>query len=104
MGSSLENLVTQIQALSGSVEDIAHLHTILKTADESLHSTGEPALLVSFLDQVDPCNHSLGYLFILEAFTSGRSRRSVPPPLCLSSRGSLIAVTPIRYALPLRNL
>lgn len=66
---SLENLVTQIQGLSGSVEDIAHLHNILKLADESLHS--EPSMLSAVLDQVDPAKHSLGYLYILEAFTSG---------------------------------
>lgn len=60
---SLENLVTQIQGLSGSVEDIAHLHTILKQADDSLQL--ESTLLNSLLDQVDPAKHSLGYLYIL---------------------------------------
>ncbi|KAK3413027.1 hypothetical protein EUGRSUZ_I01664 [Eucalyptus grandis] len=66
---SIENLVTQIQGLSGSIDDIAHLHNILKVADESLHA--EPSALSSVLDQVDPAKHSLGYLYFLEAFTSG---------------------------------
>ncbi|KAL3723002.1 hypothetical protein ACJRO7_035225 [Eucalyptus globulus] len=66
---SIENLVTQIQGLSGSVDDIAHLHNILKIADESLHA--EPSALSSVLDQVDPAKHSLGYLYFLEAFTFG---------------------------------
>lgn len=60
---ALENLVTQIQALSGSAEDIPQLHSILKEADEPLHA--DPTLLSSFLEQLDPANHSLGYLYIL---------------------------------------
>lgn len=60
---SLGTLVTQIQGLSGSAQDISHLNTILKQADESLHS--ESAHLSSFLDQLDPAKHSLGYLYIL---------------------------------------
>lgn len=66
---SLENLVTQIQGLSGSVDDITHLHVVLKQADESLHS--DVAQLSSLLDQLDPAKHSLGFLYILDALTSG---------------------------------
>ncbi|KAK4746679.1 hypothetical protein SAY87_025716 [Trapa incisa] len=66
---ALENLVTQIQALSGNAEDLPQLHSILKAADEPLHA--DPSLLISLLDQLEPSRHSLGYLYILEALSSG---------------------------------
>ncbi|KAK4757102.1 hypothetical protein SAY87_007229 [Trapa incisa] len=65
---ALQNLVTQIQALSGSAEDLHQLHSILKAADEPLHA--DPPRLSSLLDQLEPARHSLGYLYILEAFSS----------------------------------
>ncbi|XP_065877686.1 COP9 signalosome complex subunit 3 [Euphorbia lathyris] len=67
--NSVESVVTQIQGLSGSVADIAALHTYLKQADESLHA--ESTRLLPFLDQLEPSIHSLGYLYILEACTAG---------------------------------
>ncbi|PON95305.1 Winged helix-turn-helix DNA-binding domain containing protein [Trema orientale] len=67
--SSFEAVVTQIQGLSSSAGDISRLHSILKQADDSLHA--ESARLLPALDQLDPSNHSLGFLYILEACSSG---------------------------------
>lgn len=66
---SAETLIAHIQGLSGSLDDINQLHTHLNQADESLRS--EPQRLVAFLEQLDPSKHSLGYLYLLEAYTSG---------------------------------
>lgn len=66
---SVEALVTQIQGLSSSAGDLSRLHVILKQADESLHS--ESTRLLPALDQLDPSKHSLGFLYILEACSSG---------------------------------
>ncbi|XP_062192484.1 COP9 signalosome complex subunit 3-like [Phragmites australis] len=66
---SVEALVAHIQGLSGSPEEVAHLHNLLKQADaDSLraHSTA----LVHFLAQLQPETHSLGYLYLLEAFAT----------------------------------
>ncbi|GMH06827.1 hypothetical protein Nepgr_008667 [Nepenthes gracilis] len=62
-----EALVVQIQALSGSAEDVSHLHSCLKQSEELLR---QPTSLAPFLDRLDPSKHSLGYLYLLEAFTS----------------------------------
>ncbi|OAY29604.1 COP9 signalosome complex subunit 3 isoform X1 [Manihot esculenta] len=67
--NTIESVVTQIQGLSGSVTDIGALHTCLKQADDLLHT--ESTRLLPFLDQLDPSIHSLGYLYILDACTSG---------------------------------
>ena len=61
---SLEAIVAHIQGLSGSPEEVAHLHSLLKQAD------GEPlrahaAALVPFLAHLSPETHSLGYLYLL---------------------------------------
>ncbi|XP_034600752.1 COP9 signalosome complex subunit 3 isoform X1 [Setaria viridis] len=68
---SLEALVAHIQGLSGSPEEVAHLHSLLKQADgDSLRS--HAAALVPFLAHLSPEAHSLGYLYLLEACaTSG---------------------------------
>ena len=63
--NSLEGVVVQIQGLSSSAGDISRLHVILKQAEESLRS--ESTRLSSILNQLDPSNHSLGYLYILYA-------------------------------------
>ncbi|KAJ1427536.1 Winged helix-like DNA-binding domain superfamily [Sesbania bispinosa] len=64
----LEALAAQIQGLSSSPGDIARLHTILKQADDSLRA--ESTRLFPLLTQLHPSNHSLGFLYVLEAFTS----------------------------------
>ncbi|KAJ4961485.1 hypothetical protein NE237_021395 [Protea cynaroides] len=65
---SIEPLIAHIQGLSSSVDDISHLHNLLKQSEESLQS--QAAGLAPFLEQLDPSKHSLGYLYILEAYTS----------------------------------
>ncbi|XP_006659069.2 COP9 signalosome complex subunit 3 [Oryza brachyantha] len=69
---SVETLVAHIQGLSGSADELAHLHTLLRQADgEPLraHSAG----LLPFLAQLHPQAHSLGFLYLLEAFASSAS-------------------------------
>ncbi|PAN33394.1 hypothetical protein PAHAL_6G017500 [Panicum hallii] len=72
---SLEALVAHIQGLSGSPEEVAHLHSLLKQADgDSLRA--HAAALVPFLAHLSPGAHSLGYLYLLEACaTSGANLR-----------------------------
>ncbi|KDP46321.1 hypothetical protein JCGZ_10161 [Jatropha curcas] len=67
--NSIESVLTLIQGLSSSLTDISALHTYLKQVDDSLHN--ESTRLLPFLEQLDPSIHSLGYLYILEASTSG---------------------------------
>ncbi|XP_031481582.1 COP9 signalosome complex subunit 3 [Nymphaea colorata] len=66
---SVESLITHIQGLSGCPEDVSHLHSLLKQEEDSLQSQG--SRLGSFLHLLDPSKHSLGYLYFLEAHTSG---------------------------------
>ncbi|XP_059670003.1 COP9 signalosome complex subunit 3 [Cornus florida] len=71
--NSVETLVAQIQGLSSSVDDIKHLHNLLKQSEELLHS--ESTRLATSLAELDPSNHSLGYLYILEACTNTRTSK-----------------------------
>ncbi|KAG6659680.1 hypothetical protein CIPAW_03G052200 [Carya illinoinensis] len=66
---SLEGLLAQIQGLSSTAGDISRLNVILKQTEDSLRS--ESTRLCPILDQLDPSMHSLGYLYILDACTSG---------------------------------
>uniref|UniRef100_A0A5B6YNZ2 COP9 signalosome complex subunit 3 n=1 Tax=Davidia involucrata TaxID=16924 RepID=A0A5B6YNZ2_DAVIN len=66
--NSVESVVAQIQGLSSSVDDINHLHNLLKQSEEFLQS--ESTHLASFLLELDPSKHSLGYLYILDACKS----------------------------------
>jgi COP9 signalosome complex subunit 3 len=64
MMESAEALVAHIQGLSGSPEELAHLHSLLKQADgDSLRA--HSAAFVPFLAQLQPETHSLGYLYLL---------------------------------------
>ncbi|XP_062195786.1 COP9 signalosome complex subunit 3-like isoform X2 [Phragmites australis] len=66
---SVEALVAHIQGLSGSPQEVAHLHNLLKQADcESLRA--HSAAFVQFLAHLQPETHSLGYLYLLEAFVT----------------------------------
>ncbi|XP_021833282.1 COP9 signalosome complex subunit 3 [Prunus avium] len=65
---AVQALVANIQGLS-SAGDISHLHVVLKQAPDSLYA--ESTRLLPVLDQLDPSKHSLGYLYILEACSSG---------------------------------
>ncbi|KAK7338315.1 hypothetical protein VNO77_18921 [Canavalia gladiata] len=69
----LEALTAQIQGLSSSSGDIARLHTILKQADDSLRA--ESTRLSPLLTLLDPAIHSLGFLYVLDAFTSGQTSK-----------------------------
>ena len=60
---SIENLVIQIQGLSSHASDITALKDYLKAAEDLLRS--ESSRLLSFLDQLEPSKHSLGYLCFL---------------------------------------
>lgn len=62
--------MSQIQAFSGSPQDLSHLHSLLKQSEDSLQSQ-QPSRLVSLLEQLDPSKHSLGSLYFLEAYASG---------------------------------
>jgi COP9 signalosome complex subunit 3 len=64
MMESAEALVAHIQGLSGSPEELAQLHGLLKQADgDSLRA--HSAAFVPFLAQLQPETHSLGYLYLL---------------------------------------
>ncbi|XP_062105512.1 COP9 signalosome complex subunit 3 [Humulus lupulus] len=95
---SVEAVVTQIQGLSSSAGDLSRLHTILKQAEDSLHS--ESARLFPALDQLDPSKHSLGFLYILEACSSGSisKERASTLVLAISSFISSCAAEQIRLA------
>ncbi|XP_073393390.1 COP9 signalosome complex subunit 3 isoform X1 [Physcomitrium patens] len=70
---ALDQLVAQVQALSGSEQDVAHLSSLLKQADELLRTH---ALRLPFsLSSLHPTKHSLGYLYLLEAQSSGTLTR-----------------------------
>jgi hypothetical protein len=105
---SLEALVAHIQGLSGSPEELAHLHSLLKQAD------GEPlrahaAALVPFLAHLSPETHSLGYIYLLYVHllrpnpnphlrTHRRSLSlSLPPP-----NSNLLLTFPLLFAAGMR--
>ncbi|KAI5058837.1 hypothetical protein GOP47_0027007 [Adiantum capillus-veneris] len=66
---SLDNIVAQVQGLSGTPEDLAHLASVLKQCDDSI-STKASSRLLAALSLLDPALHSLGYLVFLEAQSS----------------------------------
>jgi COP9 signalosome complex subunit 3 len=61
--NSVEAVITSIQGLSGSPEDLSALHDLLRGAQDSLRA--EPGVNFSTLDQLDASKHSLGYLYFL---------------------------------------
>lgn len=65
---AVDKVVAQIQGLSGSTADLGQLHHILKQSEDLLRANS--GRLASFLDQLDPSIHSLGYLYFLDAQTS----------------------------------
>ncbi|XP_060672523.1 COP9 signalosome complex subunit 3 isoform X2 [Ziziphus jujuba] len=95
---SVQALITQIQGLSSSAGDVSRLHSNLKQAEETIFS--ESARLFSALDQLDPSIHSLGYLYILEACSSGplTKERAAALVLPISRFINACAVEQIRLA------
>ncbi|XP_047310863.1 COP9 signalosome complex subunit 3 [Impatiens glandulifera] len=65
--NSVEALLAQIQGLSSTPEDVNHLHDALKHSEDLLRS--EAPRFAAHLPELDPSNHSLGYLYILETCT-----------------------------------
>eukprot|EP01018_Ginkgo_biloba_P022632 Gb_26185 [translate_table: standard] len=66
---SMDALLAQVQGFSGSNDDLSHLQGLLKQYEEALHAQGPR--LSAVLQQLDPAKHSLGYLYVLEAHSSG---------------------------------
>ncbi|XP_058093940.1 COP9 signalosome complex subunit 3 [Magnolia sinica] len=79
---SIEALIAHIQAFSGSAKDLNHLQSLLNQADESLQPLS--SRLAPFLEQLDPSTHSLGYLYLLEARTSGQILREQASDIILT--------------------
>ncbi|XP_042461664.1 COP9 signalosome complex subunit 3-like isoform X2 [Zingiber officinale] len=65
---SVEVLVAHIQGLFRSSDEVSQLHSLLKQSEDALRSHADR--LVPFLSQIDPSIHTLGYLFLLEAYSS----------------------------------
>ncbi|KAM0068356.1 hypothetical protein Hdeb2414_s0002g00072221 [Helianthus debilis subsp. tardiflorus] len=61
--NSVDSLVTEIQGLSGSSQDLAHLNNRLKQSEDVIRS--QAATFATCLTLIDPSIHSLGYLYIL---------------------------------------
>ncbi|OAE24292.1 hypothetical protein AXG93_1052s1150 [Marchantia polymorpha subsp. ruderalis] len=72
MMDSLDAVVTQVQALSGSADDCVHLAGLLKQS-ESVLAVHAPRLLYA-LAALDPAKHSLGYLYLLGMLYIGLKR------------------------------
>jgi COP9 signalosome complex subunit 3 len=70
---SLDAVVAQVQALSGTPDDCAHLANLLKQTDNVL--TVHAPRLSYALAALDPSKHSLGYLYLLEAQSAGSQTR-----------------------------
>ncbi|KAK8969083.1 COP9 signalosome complex subunit 3 [Platanthera guangdongensis] len=64
---SVEALVAHIQGLSGNPTEISHLHSILKQSEETLRA--HASNLAPYIEQLQPSIHSLGYLYLLEAYS-----------------------------------
>ncbi|XP_074311257.1 COP9 signalosome complex subunit 3 [Silene latifolia] len=67
---AVERVVAQIQGLSGTTSDLHQLHVFLKHSDDSLR--GNSSRLPPFFSQLDPSFHSLGYLYLLDAYLFSR--------------------------------
>lgn len=65
---SMDAMLAQVQGFSDTNDDLTHLHGLLKQNEEALREQG--SRLSSLLTQLDPAKHSLGYLYVLEAYSS----------------------------------
>ncbi|KAJ0798921.1 putative proteasome component (PCI) domain, winged helix DNA-binding domain superfamily [Helianthus annuus] len=61
--NSVDSLVTEIQGLSGSPQDVSHLNNLLKQSEDVIRS--QAATFAPCLTRLDPAVHSLGYLYVL---------------------------------------
>ncbi|KAM0022694.1 hypothetical protein Hdeb2414_s0023g00631411 [Helianthus debilis subsp. tardiflorus] len=65
--NSVDSLVTEIQGLSGSPQDVSHLNNLLKQSEDVIRS--QAATFAPCLTRLDPAVHSLGYLYVLYGLT-----------------------------------
>lgn len=65
---SMDTMLAQVQGFSATNDDLTHLHGLLKQSEEALREQGPR--LTSLLTQLDPAKHSLGYLYVLDAYSS----------------------------------
>jgi len=65
---SMDAMLAQVQGFSATNDDLTHLQGLLKQNEEALREQG--SRLSSLLTQLDPAKHSLGYLYVLEAYSS----------------------------------
>lgn len=65
---SMDTILAQVQGFSATNDDLTHLHGLLKQSEEALREQGPR--LSSLLTQLDPAKHSLGYLYVLDAYSS----------------------------------
>ncbi|CAH9123207.1 unnamed protein product [Cuscuta epithymum] len=77
--SSVESVLAQIQGLSNNAQDLSQLHAFLKQSDDLLRS--ESTRLPTLLSQLNPTEHSLGYLYILDASMSAPISTEQAPEL-----------------------
>lgn len=66
---AVESVVAEIVGLSSIPSELSRLHAVLKQSDHLLRS--ESPRLLPFLAQLHPSDHTLGYLYFLDAITSG---------------------------------
>lgn len=65
---SMDAMLAQVHGFSATNDDLTHLQGLLKQNEEALREQG--SRLSSLLTQLDPAKHSLGYLYVLEAYSS----------------------------------
>ncbi|QCD86172.1 COP9 signalosome complex subunit 3 [Vigna unguiculata] len=93
----LEALVAQIQGLSSTSSDVNRLHSILKQADDLLRS--KSTRLPPLLTQLDPSIHSLGFLYILDAYmTSPITKTQAETAVPIATRFIVACSDQIRLA------
>ncbi|KAL5724767.1 hypothetical protein ACHQM5_007987 [Ranunculus cassubicifolius] len=72
----LEELISQIQRCSsGSAEDVDKTFRHLKVAEDKGLLSQSASRIGSVLDRIDPSQHSLAYLFLLEAYTAPKASK-----------------------------
>ncbi|CAA0823477.1 COP9 signalosome complex subunit 3 [Striga hermonthica] len=105
--SSVESVEAQIQGLSGG--ELTQLHNYLKQIDDTLRS--EPTQLAPLLSELDPCTHSLGYLFVLDALASAAISKDQINEIVLSVAKFInvcaveqIRLAPVKFISPCKRL
>ncbi|WOG96389.1 hypothetical protein DCAR_0415724 [Daucus carota subsp. sativus] len=76
MSDAVESIVGHIQSLSSSPIQLDQLHRFLNRREKQLRS--ESTHLLSALPQLDPSLHSLGYLYIVDGYTTAHDTKELP--------------------------